>query len=105
MIGKRLPHAFAIGSLSFWLPVVIACGVFGPDWGGLITIFCLTLCLPVSSCFVLEAFTAKWHQPRSRFAAAMLLGIWATGPFWITLANTSTRASGSIWLTAGHTLG
>lgn len=94
MIARKLLRGFLIGSFSFWLPIVSASLVFGPDWGALITIFVLTLCLPVAACFILEAFSARWNQPRSRFAAAMVFGIWVTGPFWIVLANTSVSGLG-----------
>lgn len=94
MIKRKLPHAFLIGSLSFWLPIVSAPALFGPDWGGMVTAFLLTFVLPVSCCFVLEAFASTWNQPRSRCAAAMVFGIWATGPFWINVANTSTPGLG-----------
>ena len=107
MNKRKLPQAFLIGSLSFWLPIVIAPALLGPDWGGMVTVFLLTFALPVSCCFVLEAFTSTWNQPRSRCAAVMVFGIWVTGPFWINVANTSAPGLGfhmtGVWSYLGLT--
>jgi hypothetical protein len=86
--------AMAVGSLSFWSPIVAARFLFGGDWGVLLTIFPLTFALPLLLCVVLEGFTQQAGRPRFGFAAAMLLGIWITAPFWITVASTATPGEG-----------
>jgi hypothetical protein len=86
--------ALAAGSLSFWSPIVAARFLFGGDWGVLLTVFPLTFALPLVGCLVLEAFTHQAVRPRLRFAGAMLLGIWITAPFWITLAGTAVPGQG-----------
>ena len=85
--------AMAVGSLSFWSPIVAARFLFGGDWGVLLTIFPLTFA-PLLGCLVLDAFTQQVGRPRLRFAGAMLLGIWITAPFWITLAGTAVPGQG-----------
>jgi hypothetical protein len=97
MASKRLAlfaRAALIGSLSFWLPILIARVLFGADWGVLRTVLLFTFLLPVLCCLVLEAFTEKWRQSRPGFAMAMLLGIWISGPFWMMLANTQAPGEG-----------
>jgi hypothetical protein len=86
--------AIAVGSLSFWSPIVAARFLFGGDWGVLLTIFPLTFALPLLGCLVLDAFTQQVGCPRFGFAGAMLLGIWITAPFWITLAGTAVPGQG-----------
>ena len=107
MAKRKLLEAFLIGSLSFWLPIVIASALFGLDWGTVITALLLTFALPVNCCFVLEAFASKWNQPRSRCAAAMVFGIWVTGSFWLNVANTSAPGLGfymaGVWSYIGWT--
>lgn len=87
-------YAFAVGSLGFWAPIVLVRTAFGNDWGIILTIFPLTLLLPVFACFVLEAFTGRWNRTRLVLASAMTTGIWATASFWITLANTIRPGEG-----------
>ncbi|HET9164499.1 MAG TPA: hypothetical protein VFP11_00785 [Candidatus Angelobacter sp.] len=97
MKSKRLTQfalAMAIGSLSFWSPIVAAHFLFGGDWGALLTIFPLTFALPLLGCLELEAFTHQAGRERLGFAGAMLLGIWITAPFWITLAGTAVPGQG-----------
>jgi hypothetical protein len=86
--------AMAVGSLSFWSPIVAARFLFGSDWGVLLTIFPLAIALPLLGCLVLEVFTQQAGGSRYRFAGAMLLGIWTTAPFWITLAGTAVPGQG-----------
>jgi hypothetical protein len=86
--------AVAAGSLSFWPPIVAARFLFGGDWGVLLTIIPLTFVLPLLECLVLEAFTQQAGRSRIGFAFAMLLGIWITAPFWITLAGTVVPGQG-----------
>jgi len=86
--------AMAVGSLSFWSPIVATRFVFGGDWGVLLTIFPLTFALPLLGCLVLDAFTQQVGCPLFGFAGAMLLGIWITAPFWITLAGTAVPGQG-----------
>jgi hypothetical protein len=89
-----LALAAASGSLSFWLPIVMVRVMFGGDSGVLLTVLPLTFVLPAWCCLVLEVFTEKWHEPRPPFVAGMILGIWASGPFWMMLANSSTADQG-----------
>ena len=86
--------AMAVGSLSFWSPIMAARFLFRGDWGVLLTIFPLTLALPLFACLVLETFTHQSGRPRFSFAVAMILGIWITAPFWITLAGTAVPGQG-----------
>lgn len=86
--------AMAVGSLSFWSPIVAARFLFGRDWGVLLTLFPLTFALPLLGCLVLEAFTQQAGRSRFGFAGAMLLGLWITAPFWITLAATAAPGEG-----------
>jgi len=86
--------AMAVGSLSFWSPIVAARFIFGGEWGVLPTIFPLTVALPLFGCLVLEAFTQQGGLSRFSFAGAMLLGIWITAPFLITLASTAMPGQG-----------
>lgn len=79
---------FVVGSLSFWVPILLVRLVFGPGWGVMFTLLPLTVVLPVFSCFVLESFAEKWNRTRPVIACAMVTGIWATAAFWITLAQT-----------------
>lgn len=90
----QLTLAMVVGSLSFWSPIVAARFLFGGDWGVLLTIFPLTFALPLLGCLVLEAFTQQAGRSRFGFAGAMLLGIWITAPFWITLAGTAMPGQG-----------
>jgi hypothetical protein len=90
----RIARSAVIGSLSFWLPIVISRALFGADRGVLLTILPLTFLLPVFCCLVLEVFTQKWRLSRPAFAGGMILGIWLTGPFWMMVANTSTAGEG-----------
>lgn len=84
----------ATGSLVFWLPILLARLVFGAYWGPILVVFPLTFLTPLFACFILELFSEQWKLSRLVFAAGMLFGIWATGPFWITLANTSAAGEG-----------
>lgn len=86
--------AASIGSLVFWMPMLLARLAFGAYWGPLLIVFPLTFITPLFACFILELFSEQWKLSRLVFAAGMLFGIWATGPFWITLANTSTAGEG-----------
>lgn len=83
-----------VGSLVFWVPMVMARTAFGPDWGTLLIFFPLTLILPVFACFVIEVFAKRWQGPRAELAVAMLAGVWASAGFWITLASTATPGEG-----------
>ena len=97
MMGKRSPwmlEGSLLGSLIFWLPMVMARAVFAPDWSALLIVFPFTLVLPVFACFVMEIFADQWKRPAWKVAFAMLLGIWVSGPFWITLANTLSPGQG-----------
>lgn len=96
MKGKLLyfARAFAVGSLSFWAPILIVRMVFGPDWGVMLTMLPLTALLPVLACFVLESFADRWKRTRPAFAIGMVGGIWATAPFWITFANSFKSGEG-----------
>lgn len=80
--------------MAFWMPIVTVRMIFGSDWGVLITVFVLTLLLPVFGCFVLEALTRKWHKDRLIPSVAMITGIWATTAFWTTLAHTLIPGEG-----------
>jgi hypothetical protein len=86
--------AFVAGSLSFWTPIVLVHMLFGEDWGFFLSLLPLTLLLPVFACVVLEAFAERWNRTRPVFAAAMVLGIWATTAFWSTLANSFSPGQG-----------
>jgi hypothetical protein len=89
-----MPEGALLGSLIFWLPMVMARAAFGPDWSVLLILFPLTLVLPVFACFVLEIFAERWRCSRGELALTMLVGIWASAGFWITLANTATPGEG-----------
>lgn len=101
----RMIGAAVVGSLSFWLPMTMARALFAADWGTLLILFPLTLCLPAFLCLVLEAFTLKWQKPRPAFAFGMLLGIWGSGPFWIMLMNTSAPGEGFLMAGSWSSLG
>jgi hypothetical protein len=89
-----LAFAFTTAALAFWLPVVFARLVFGEDLGVLLTIVPLTLALPVLLCFSLDLLAQWLAAPRLRLAVAMMAGIWASGPFFMTLALTVTPGEG-----------
>jgi hypothetical protein len=92
--ASQLAFAFATGALSFWSPVIIARLVLGEDWGALLTVVPLTLVLPVLACLALDLMAQRWTAPRPGLALAMIVGIWASGPFFMMLANTFTPGEG-----------
>lgn len=97
MSRGRLPYfalGLAAGASAFWLPVVGAYWAFGGDWGAIITSLPFTFLLPVFCCFVLEVLAVGYGRPRFGLSAAMILGIWATAPFWIMFANTCMAGEG-----------
>lgn len=53
-----------------------------------------TFLLPIFCCFVLEACAMAWNRPRLGLSAAMVCGIWASGPSLMKLANTSMAGEG-----------
>jgi hypothetical protein len=61
--------------------------------------------VPVFACFVLKSFAERWNRTRPVIACAMVTGIWATAPFWITLAQTFRPGEGfhmaGAWTYAG----
>ena len=91
---SRLALAFSAGALTFWSPVIIARLAFGEALAVLLTIVPLTLLLPVLVCLALDSLAQWCAAPRPQLALAMITGIWATGPFFITLALTLTPGEG-----------
>lgn len=87
-------QASAFGSLIFWSPMLMCRILFGAEWGPVLMIFPLTVLVPILACLALEAFTERWKWPRGGFAGAMIFGIWASGPLWITLINTASAGEG-----------
>jgi hypothetical protein len=91
---RRLALAFSAGALTFWSPVIIARLAFGEALAVLVIIVPLTLVLPVLACLVLDSLAQWCAAPRPQLALAMIAGIWATGPFFITLTLTLTPGEG-----------
>jgi|SwirhisoilCB2_FD_contig_61_5624787_length_1022_multi_4_in_0_out_0_2 hypothetical protein len=91
---SRVALGFAVGAFAFWLPIVALYWLFGGDWASLITGLLLTFLLPFFCCFALDSVAVAWNLPRLGLSVAMIFGIWATGPFFMTLANTSTAGEG-----------
>jgi hypothetical protein len=85
---------FVLGAFAFWLPIVVLYWLLGGDWGSLITALLLTFLLPLFCCFVLDSIAVAWNRPRLGLSVAMISGIWASGPFFMTLANTSMPGEG-----------
>jgi hypothetical protein len=91
---SRLALAFSAGALTFWSPVIIARLAFGETLAVFLAIVPFTLVLPVLVCLALDALARWCTAPRPQLALAMITGIWATGPFFITLALTFTPGEG-----------
>ena len=91
---SRVTVGLAVGAFAFWLPIVALYWLFGGDWASLITGLLLTFLLPVFCCVVLDSVAVARKCPRLGLSAAMVCGIWAAGPFFMTLANTSTPGEG-----------
>lgn len=91
---SRIALGFAAGALAFWLPIVALYWLLGGDWASLITGLLLTFLLPLFCCLVLDNVAVACNWPRLGLSAAMICGIWASGPFFMTLANTSMPGEG-----------
>jgi hypothetical protein len=91
---SRLALAFSAGALTFWSPVIIVRLAFGEDLGVLLTIVPLTIVLPVLVCLALDSLAQWYAAPRPQLALAVITGIWATGPFFMTLALTLMPGEG-----------
>lgn len=89
-----IARSFAFGALYFWLPIVAVCVIFGHDWGELLTLLPLTLVLPFLVCLIQELLARAVPESRFIVGLGMITGIWATGPFFMLLADTLTRAPG-----------
>jgi hypothetical protein len=87
-------RSFAFGALYFWLPIVVVSVIFGSDLGELLTLLPLTLVLPFLACLVQELLARPIPESRFVVGLAMITGIWATGPFFMLLADTLARAPG-----------
>jgi hypothetical protein len=62
--------------------------------GELLTLLPLTLVLPFLVCLVQELLAGPFPGLRLIVGLAMITGIWATGPFFMVLADTLARAPG-----------
>ena len=102
---RRLALAAMLGSLAFWLPFLLL-SQFPLIWG-VAAVILLTLGSPLLECFALEICCDLLDTSRWITALFMLLGVWASGPFWITLENTFTPGQGfhmdGAWLFVGLT--
>jgi len=87
-----LIRAFALGSLMFWLPILLMRILFGNAWQ--LMLIPLTVALPAFIYFALQLFSDHFNQRRLPIGLASLLGIWTLGPFWITLVNSFEPDSG-----------
>jgi hypothetical protein len=96
MIGRfsYVTLGLAVGALAFWFPIVAVCWLPGGEWGTIITSLLFTFILPIFCCFILELVAGALHRSRVGLSAAMVCGVWASAPFFITLANTSTAGEG-----------
>jgi len=87
-----LIRAFALGSLIFWFPILLMRILFGQMWQFML--IPLTIALPAFIYFALQLLCDHFNKPRLPIGLASLLGIWASGPFWITLVNSFEPDSG-----------
>jgi hypothetical protein len=100
-----LARSLTFGALSFWMPIVIVCAIFGDDWGVLLTFIPLTVILPIFVCLVQEVLARDLPELCATVGFAMIAGMWATGPFFMVLADTLSRAQGAPLAEAWSALG
>jgi len=82
----------ALGSLSFWLPILLARIVFSDAWP--LPLIPLTFGLPVFVVLVADHFCTRFREALGRATLAFLFGIWVSGPFCIAVVSSFDRDAG-----------
>lgn len=68
-----IARSLIVGAVAFWMPILIACTLFGDDWGVLLMIVPLTLVLPLLVCFVQEQLAKPQRGSRATVANGTVL--------------------------------